>query len=399
MSCPVDGLTAQDQRVVSHTRVMDALKITNLPAEVLLHIFSYIPADQLEELASVCLQWNQLIKYNRKYLPFHHIDVLRFTFDREFQLFLTYKNVKIRMKNFLNEQDQYYGENLTLIGGKRKSLNVRMSPSCGTNAFESIGTHDCLSDHTNVLRDKARYVNSNTTLASHFLVFLRRIFQYTTTDTFMFCDCFLTPQLIYHIITAIKEREAAKLKGKVSKYKVKRLIVHGCAIAGATSKSLYRLFFELIEAEEYVFMSIVGGAEEIFKWDVLSGFSSFRNARITHLFGIRGNQNLLFSHVGPLVHQLLDTIFKRNNSYKNLKSLQVSGLQLKEDFLQDFQKRLKEQKELNIISQIYIDDLEYQTPIAPWLKNNGKLTCKIRHKNVCVSIIHTPLRTTIFTSA
>ncbi|KAI6213634.1 hypothetical protein M3Y94_00173200 [Aphelenchoides besseyi] len=376
---------------------MDAMKITNLPAEVLSHIFSYIPADQLEELASVCLQWNQLIKRNRKYLPFHHIDVLRFAFDREFQLFLTYNNVKIRMKNNLNEEDQHHGENLTLIGGsKQKSAVPRMlSPSCGTNAFEPILTHDCLSGHTNVLQDGVRYINSN--FAPYFLDYLGRLFHNTTTDTFMFCDCFLTPQLIYHINAAIKGRESSN--SKATKYKVKRLIVHGCAIAGVAAKSLYRLFFELIEADEYIFASIVGGAEELFKWDVLSEYSSFRNARAIHLFGIRGPQNLLFSQVGPMIHRLLDAIFKRNDSYKNVRSLQVSGLQLNEDFLQDFQKRLRDQKELKIIPQIYIDDLEYQTPIAPWLKNGGKLTCKVQHRNAHISIIHTPLRTTIFTSA
>ncbi|KAI6219150.1 hypothetical protein M3Y99_01673400 [Aphelenchoides fujianensis] len=368
--------------------------IHSLSAEMLAAVFKRVPADELELSKLVCRRWRDVIERNRSALQPHRFRCVRFTFDREWQIFIDYGRLRRCMRSSLvDEFDRYYGENLNRRSVRRNfQQEFRMEPSCGLRAFAAVCPQACLRSHGPLLERDVRNM-----LKERFAPFVwrwvERMFAHSTAEKFVFADCFITTALVRQLAAVLQRTHGP------AGYRVRRLIVHGCSVVGVGAREFQRLFFERIRADEYVFVCTVGVDEETFAWTSLAQFDAFRRCRLFHVFGLRAPTHSFDRHGGPTNRELIDAILDPADEFPRLDSLQVPGRKLTDGFLVELLSEMKQRRgEHATIAQIHVDDLEFQVPWGgrPWKLDGKTRVLRLHLNNLVINVQHAVVRTSIF---
>ncbi|KAI6229795.1 hypothetical protein M3Y99_01138400 [Aphelenchoides fujianensis] len=379
-------------------RVRDAFHpgttIHSLSTEMLTQILQQVPADELETSKLVCRRWKEVIERNRSALQPHRFRTIRFTFDREWQIFLDYGRLRRCMRSsIVDEDDRFYGESLNRRSVCRAfQQEFRMEPSCGLRAYAALCPESCLRSHTPLLERDVRNLQKER-FAPFVWRWCERMFAHSTAEKFVFADCFITTALVRQLSAVLQRTHGA------AGYRVRRLIVHGCSVVEVGARELQRLFFERIRADEYVFACSVRVVEEAFAWDALARFDAFRRCRLFHVFGLRAPTHSFERHGGPTNRELLRAILDPTDEFPRLDSLQVPGHNLKDDFLVELLSEMKQRRGKHAtIAQIHVDDLEFQIPWGgrPWKLDGKTRVLRLHLNDLVVNVRHSVLRTSIF---
>ncbi|KAI6241977.1 hypothetical protein M3Y99_00273800 [Aphelenchoides fujianensis] len=367
--------------------------IHSLSAEMLAQVLQHVPADQLEHSKLVCRRWRDVIERNRSALQPHRFRTIRFTFDREWQIFLDYGRLRRCMRSsIVDEEFRFYGEELNRRSARRNfQQEFRMEPSCGVRAYAALCPPGCLRSHRPLLERDGRNMQKER-FAPFVWRWCERMFAHSTAEKFVFADCFITTALVRQLAAVLQ-----RIHGSAG-YRVGRLIVHGCSVVGVGARELQRLFFDRIRADEYVFVCTDNVEEEALAWALLARFDAFRRCRLFHVFGLRTPTRTSDRHGGPTNRELIDAILAPADDFPRLQSLQVPGHKLTDGFLVELLTEMKQRRGQHArIAEIHVDDLEFQVPYGrPWKLDGKTRVLRLHQNDLVVNVRHAVLRTSIF---
>ena len=307
-----------------------------LPNEVLTRIFKFLHPIALDDCKCVCRRWKHVIENFRSELAFHQIDTLRFTFQKEFRIYLDYGQVKSCMRSGLKASNEYvcikfvfskptcirfrqlYGQDLV----RRKK---RYKPSCNHLVYRSIAEERCLTTHHRILSEELANLQKSA-IEAFFWTWLLRVLSFSTSEVILFSDMFFTSTFIRQLLLCLRTANGGK------PYVVKKLIVHGCHVAPLCSADFQAVFFDLIRAEEYMFacLNVANNAE--FVWQALNAYRHVSSVRLLHFSGAQLERD----DAELLSDDYMLNILLKNDGFKSLTSIQFSGLKLSALFIEKY---------------------------------------------------------------
>lgn len=205
-----------------------------------------------------------------------------------------------------------------------------LMPSCHKKVYLDVSDVSCLHSHFGKLLNESRSRSCAQAPKTFFWEWLTRKMKDSLSRVLMLFECYITSDFIDGFSRILSE-----LNGKTP-YQVKKLVLHGCHFSELSSEKLHHLFFELINADEYIFSCISGCLDDELEFESISRFSSVQRASKLHMFGLLGEMaGMRFN--GPTDEQLLDILLTENTKrYPNLTSIQLPGFNLTSGFLSKY---------------------------------------------------------------
>jgi hypothetical protein len=205
----------------------------------------------------------------------------------------------------------------------------RLTSSCYKDVYLAVGAFECLQTHFNHLHNNADSRPIVQPPKSFFWEWLRRKLKDSSARQIIFFDSYIDQNFIDEFSNILRE-----LNGK-EPYRVKQLSLHGCHLCNLSVPKFYQLIFEQIQAKEYIFSCVSGCTQDELDFNSISKFRNVQHAQKLHLFGIRGEKAAL-RRDGPTDEQLLDIILSTSPKFRNLQSIQMSGYNLSNSFIDKF---------------------------------------------------------------